>query len=45
MYIGKDMRLRVYARAWPEGRLTREQIDMFRQEVDGKGLSLILILD
>ncbi len=29
----------VYARAWLEGRLTREQIDMFRQEVEGKGLS------
>ena len=29
----------VYARAWLEGRLTREQIDMFRQETGGKGLS------
>ncbi len=29
----------IYARAWLEGRLTREQIDMFRQEVEGKGLS------
>ena len=29
----------VYARAWLEGRLTREQIDLFRQEAEGKGLS------
>ncbi|OHX15601.1 pyruvate dehydrogenase (acetyl-transferring), homodimeric type [Chromobacterium amazonense] len=29
----------VYARAFMEGRLTAEQMDSFRQEVDGKGLS------
>ena len=29
----------VYARAFLEGRLTEEQLDNFRQEVDGKGLS------
>ncbi len=29
----------IYARAWLEGRLTLQQIKMFRQEVDGKGLS------
>ncbi|MBX6319169.1 pyruvate dehydrogenase (acetyl-transferring), homodimeric type [Pigmentiphaga sp.] len=29
----------VYARAYLEGRLTEEQLDHFRQEVDGKGLS------
>ncbi|MCW5623158.1 MAG: pyruvate dehydrogenase (acetyl-transferring), homodimeric type [Burkholderiales bacterium] len=29
----------VYARAWMLGRLTDEQMDYFRQEVDGKGLS------
>jgi pyruvate dehydrogenase E1 component len=29
----------IYARAYLEGRLTEEQIDNFRQEVDGKGLS------
>jgi pyruvate dehydrogenase E1 component len=29
----------VYARAFLEGRLTEEQLDHFRQEVDGKGLS------
>ncbi len=28
-----------YARAYLEGRLTEEQLDNFRQEVDGKGLS------
>lgn len=28
----------VYGRAWLEGRLTDEQLDNFRQEVDGKGL-------
>lgn len=28
----------VYARAYLEGRLTAEQLDNFRQEVDGKGL-------
>ncbi len=28
-----------YARAFLEGRLTEEQLDNFRQEVDGKGLS------
>ncbi len=28
-----------YARAYLEGRLTEEQLDHFRQEVDGKGLS------
>ncbi len=29
----------VYARAFLEGRITEEQLDNFRQEVDGKGLS------
>lgn len=29
----------VYGRAYLEGRLTEEQLDHFRQEVDGKGLS------
>ncbi|MDE0872187.1 MAG: pyruvate dehydrogenase (acetyl-transferring), homodimeric type, partial [Flavobacteriales bacterium] len=29
----------VYARAWLEGRLTHEQIEAFRQETGGKGLS------
>ncbi|RMG58094.1 MAG: pyruvate dehydrogenase (acetyl-transferring), homodimeric type [Gammaproteobacteria bacterium] len=28
----------IYARAYVEGRLTEEQLDNFRQEVDGKGL-------
>lgn len=28
----------VYARAFMEGRLTQEQLDNFRQEVDGKGI-------
>lgn len=29
----------IYARAWLEGRLTEDQINMFRQETGGKGLS------
>ncbi|MFC3120935.1 pyruvate dehydrogenase (acetyl-transferring), homodimeric type [Agaribacter flavus] len=29
----------IYSRAYIEGRLTEEHLDMFRQEVDGKGLS------
>ncbi|WP_428026107.1 pyruvate dehydrogenase (acetyl-transferring), homodimeric type [Arcobacter sp.] len=29
----------IYARSFLEGRLTQEQLDNFRQEVDGKGLS------
>ncbi|UAA38069.1 pyruvate dehydrogenase (acetyl-transferring), homodimeric type [Paraneptunicella aestuarii] len=29
----------IYSRAFIEGRLTEEQLDNFRQEVDGKGLS------
>lgn len=29
----------IYARAFLEGRLTQEQMDNFRQEIDGKGLS------
>jgi pyruvate dehydrogenase E1 component len=29
----------VYARAWLEGRLSKEEIEMFRQETGGKGLS------
>ncbi len=28
----------IYARAFVEGRLTKEQLDHFRQEVDGKGI-------
>ncbi len=31
----------VYARAYSEGRLTQEQLDNFRQEVHGNGLSSI----
>src|SRR6202046_5253063 len=29
----------IYARAFVEGRLTEDQLDLFRQEVDGKGIS------
>ncbi|GAB3011379.1 pyruvate dehydrogenase (acetyl-transferring), homodimeric type [Bowmanella dokdonensis] len=29
----------IYSRAFIEGRLSQEQLDMFRQEVDGRGLS------
>ena len=29
----------IYSRAYLEGRLTEEQLDMFRQEVDGNGIS------
>ena len=29
----------VYARAWLEGRLSKDEIEMFRQEAGGKGLS------
>ncbi|WP_395344718.1 pyruvate dehydrogenase (acetyl-transferring), homodimeric type [Ningiella sp. W23] len=29
----------IYSRAYIEGRLSHDQLDMFRQEVDGKGLS------
>jgi pyruvate dehydrogenase E1 component len=29
----------IYARAFVEGRLAEDQLDMFRQEVDGKGIS------
>ena len=29
----------IYSRAWLEGRLTDENIELFRQEVGGKGLS------
>ena len=29
----------IYARSFLEGRITKEQLDNFRQEVDGKGLS------
>jgi pyruvate dehydrogenase E1 component len=29
----------VYARAWLEGRLSKDEIEMFRQETGGKGLS------
>ncbi|MEW9797242.1 pyruvate dehydrogenase (acetyl-transferring), homodimeric type [Alteromonas sp. CYL-A6] len=29
----------IYSRAYIEGRLTEDQLDMFRQEVDGQGLS------
>ncbi|MFS1703414.1 pyruvate dehydrogenase (acetyl-transferring), homodimeric type [Alteromonas sp. AMM-1] len=29
----------IYSRAYIEGRLSEEQLDMFRQEVDGQGLS------
>ncbi|GLR71043.1 pyruvate dehydrogenase (acetyl-transferring), homodimeric type [Agaribacter marinus] len=29
----------IYSRAYIEGRLSEDQLDMFRQEVDGKGLS------
>ena len=30
----------IYARAFVEGRLTEDQLDNFRQEVDGKGLPI-----
>ena len=29
----------LYARAFMEGRLTKQQLDGFRQEIDGKGIS------
>ncbi len=39
LYIQGHSSPGIYARAFLEGRLTEEQLDMFRQEVDGKGLS------
>jgi pyruvate dehydrogenase E1 component len=39
LYIQGHSAPGIYARAFMEGRLTEEQLDNFRQEVDGKGLS------
>ena len=39
LYIQGHSAPGIYARAFLEGRLTEEQLDSFRQEVDGKGLS------
>lgn len=39
LYIQGHSAPGIYARAFLEGRLTEEQLDHFRQEVDGKGLS------
>ena len=39
LYIQGHSAPGIYARAYLEGRLTEEQLDNFRQEVDGKGLS------
>ncbi len=39
LYIQGHSSPGIYARAYLEGRLTEEQLDNFRQEVDGKGLS------
>ena len=39
LYIQGHSAPGIYARAYLEGRITEEQMDNFRQEVDGKGLS------
>ncbi|MEQ9107088.1 MAG: pyruvate dehydrogenase (acetyl-transferring), homodimeric type [Limnobacter sp.] len=39
LYLQGHVSPGIYARAFLEGRLTEEQLDNFRQEVDGKGLS------
>ncbi len=39
LYIQGHSAPGIYARAFLEGRLTEEQLDNFRQEVDGQGLS------
>jgi pyruvate dehydrogenase E1 component len=39
LYIQGHSSPGVYARAFLEGRLSEAQLDMFRQEVDGKGIS------
>ncbi|NMM79400.1 pyruvate dehydrogenase (acetyl-transferring), homodimeric type [Acidovorax sp. SRB_14] len=39
LYIQGHVSPGIYARAYMEGRLTEEQLNNFRQEVDGKGLS------
>nr|WP_297461964.1 pyruvate dehydrogenase (acetyl-transferring), homodimeric type [uncultured Halomonas sp.] len=39
LYIQGHVTPGIYARSFLEGRLTEEQMDSFRQEVDGKGLS------
>ena len=39
LYIQGHSAPGIYARAFLEGRLSEEQLDSFRQEVDGKGLS------
>jgi pyruvate dehydrogenase E1 component len=39
LYIQGHSAPGIYARAYLEGRLSEEQLDSFRQEVDGKGLS------
>ena len=33
----------IYARSYLEGRLTKQQLNNFRQEIDGNGLSSYLI--
>ena len=39
LYLQGHVSPGIYARAFLEGRLTEDQLDNFRQEVDGKGLS------
>ena len=39
LYIQGHSSPGIYARAFMEGRITEEQLDNFRQEVDGKGIS------
>lgn len=39
LYIQGHCSPGIYARAYLEGRITEDQLDNFRQEVDGKGLS------
>ena len=39
LYIQGHVSPGIYSRAFVEGRLTEEQLDSFRQEVDGEGLS------
>ena len=39
LYIQGHVSPGIYSRAFLEGRLTQEQLDNFRQEVDGEGLS------
>jgi len=39
LYLQGHVSPGIYARAFLEGRLTEDQLNNFRQEVDGKGLS------